>query len=55
MAEVSHLSHFKMPTNTDVNYKAKCKHCGSNISGSAKTPSNFTMQGSIGVLPGIVV
>ena len=42
MAKVSHLSHFEMPTNTDVNYKAKCKHCGSSISGSAKTISNFT-------------
>ena len=55
MAKVSPLSHFEMPTNTDVNYKAKCKHCGSSISGSAKTISNFTMQGAIGVLPGIVV
>ena len=55
MAKVSHLSHFEMPTNTDVNYKAKCKHCGWNISGSAKTIFNFTMQGTIGVLPGIVV
>ena len=55
MAEVSHLSHFEMPTNTDVNYKAKCKHCGSSLSGSAKTISNFTMQGAIGALPGIVV
>jgi len=55
MAKVSPLSHFEMPTNTDVNYKAKCKHCGSSLSGSAKTISNFTMQGAIGALPGIVV
>jgi len=55
MAKVSHLSHFEMPTNTDVNHKAKCRHCGSSISGSAKTISNFIMQGVIGVLPGIVV
>ena len=41
MAEVSPLSHFEMPTNTNVNYKAKCKHCGLNISGSAETTSNF--------------
>ena len=39
MAKVS--PHFEMPTNTDVNYKAKCKHCGSSISGSAKTTSNL--------------
>ena len=54
MAKVSHLSHFEIPTNTDVNYKVKCRHCGSSISGSAKTISNFTMQEAIGIILGIV-
>ena len=36
MAKISHLSDFEMPTNTDVNYEAKCKHCGSSILGFPK-------------------
>ena len=42
MAKISPLTHFELPPNTGGNFKAKCKHCGSLISGSGKTSSNFT-------------
>uniref|UniRef100_A0A1X7SZE2 BED-type domain-containing protein n=1 Tax=Amphimedon queenslandica TaxID=400682 RepID=A0A1X7SZE2_AMPQE len=42
MARPSPLCHFVLPTNTSGNYKAECKHCGTFISGSGKTKSNFT-------------
>ena len=42
MARPSPLCHFVLPTNTSGNYKAECKHCGTFISRSGKTTSNFT-------------
>jgi hypothetical protein len=38
------LDHFDIPTNIkdrNTNFKAKCKHCFSVISGSLKMTSNF--------------
>ena len=42
MAKSSPLIHFEVPESIAGNYKAKCKYCGTFISGSEKMSSNFT-------------
>lgn len=45
------LCHFETPTLFQgKNYKAKCKHCGSMISASTKTCSNFTTHLKVSLL-----
>ena len=36
--------HFDVPDNAEGNFKAKCKHCSTTISGSTKSTSNFDKE-----------
>ena len=36
--------HYNIPDNPEGSFKAKCKHCGTTISGSTKATSNFLLH-----------
>ena len=41
--------HYNIPDNPEGSFKAKCKHCGTTISGSTKATSNFLLHIKVNV------